>query len=65
MTLRLCIDCATIFDCWEGCELTCPRCGRSLELSEQLRDNTATFAEIAAVAAHGEAPRRRARWSIE
>lgn len=64
MTLHLCLDCATIYERADYHELRCPRCDGPLELREQLRDKTATFAELASQAVHGPAPRVRRLWSV-
>lgn len=65
MSLYLCVDCAVVYDCPSGIGLTCPRCGKSLELREQGEEGVATLGEVAGWAMHGEPPRRRRLWSVE
>lgn len=65
MTLRLCIDCATIFDCPPDVAKICPRCDGPLELREQVKEDVPAWVKLAIRAVHGEVPRLRPRWSIE
>lgn len=65
MTLRLCINCATIWDCASYHELICPRCEGPLELREQVKENVPSWVKLALRAVHGEAPKLEPRWSIE
>lgn len=65
MSLHLCVDCAVIYDCYPDAPLICPRCKQPLIMAKESSNNSLTFAEVAVMAIHGEAPRVRRRWSIE
>lgn len=64
MTLHLCLNCATIYDCAPHHKLTCPQCEGPLELREQVREEALSLVLLALRAAHGEAPERRVRWRV-
>lgn len=65
MSLHLCVECATIYDCEPHHEKVCPRCGQSLELREEFSNGAKPIWQIAAEAMSGPAPRLRPRWSVE
>lgn len=63
MTLHLCLDCATIYDC-NGCKPVCPQCGKKLGLQPEETDKVATIAEVAGWAMCGFPERRRRLWEV-
>lgn len=64
MTLHLCLDCAVVWNCYEGASLICSRCERSLELEDLDVEPVKSFAQIAGEAIHGPAPKARRRWEV-
>ena len=64
MTLRLCVPCATIYDCDPDQPRICPRCGKSLELRQLEADNAPTIATVSSWATWGQREQAERVWRV-
>lgn len=65
MSLHLCLDCATIWDCPLGVPLICRKCEQPLAMHDEEEFNKEpSWIVLVSRAAHGPAPRVRRRWEV-